>query len=202
MKLTKIQIIILCALFYLHFNKNPQTFTPDLSAAEFESRTIAGLNVMLSESPFEESEPTIESLLTEDNVQQESITPENTVSEIVATKNARIVLLTDPVNCGPCRTLDFNVISRIKSDEGKTLKWKVGPDENNSLQLLDRNKSPEEFNKYLTELNKFVKGGVGIPIMFKVDENGDIDQSSVRMGSMTMKEFGEYYNGLFYKNTD
>jgi hypothetical protein len=215
MKLSKIQIIVLVILFYIQINKTTQPFIPDLSAAEFESRTIAGLHVMLSESPFDQSEPTIESVLndqtetdaavnadsTDNNGdQQDTSIEQNNSSESVATKNARLVLLTDPINCAPCRMLELNVISRIKSDEGKKLNWKVGNGEDTSLQILDRNKDYDKFMYYINELNKFTKNGVGIPVMFKVTDAGEIDKASVKMGSMTMKEFGEYYNGLFDQN--
>lgn len=200
MKLSKIQIIVLALLFYIHINKTSQPFVPDLSAAEFESRTIAGLHVMLSESPFEQSEPTIESLLSEESPQQEGSSEQSNSSETATIINSRLVLLTDPINCGPCRNLEANVISRLKSDEGKNLSWKIGPEDTNNLQILDRNKDFNPFMDYIAELNKFIKNGVGIPVMFKVGPDGKIDQSSVRMGSMTMKEFGDYYNGLFNQN--
>lgn len=202
MKLSRLQIIILLLLFYIQMNKTSQPFTPDLSAAEFESRTIAGLHVMLSESPFEQSDPTIESLLEDQNLQEETKSAENNSNEIVATTNARLVLLTDPINCAPCRNLEANVISRLKGDEGKSANWKIGTDENNNIQVVDRNKDFDKFMDYIADLNKFIKNGVGIPVMFKVDQDGNIDQSSVRMGSMTMKEFGEYYNGLFNQNAN
>ena len=202
MKLSKIQIFVLILLFVYHFNKQKEVFTPDLSAAEFESRTIAGLNVMLSESPFDQTEPTVESVLNEDlGVQVEP--PEQKQEEVAPVeKKRRLILLTDPINCGPCRTLESLVISRLKGEEGKKLGWSVGVEETNKLQVVDRNKDEEKFLDYLKKLNVFYKNGVGIPVMFIIDEDGNVDKSSINMGSMSMKEFGEYYNGILLKDNN
>jgi hypothetical protein len=152
---------------------------------------------MLSESPFEETEPTVESVLNEETELQQDPQPQQ---EPVVEKKKRLILLTDPINCGPCRSLESLVISRLSADEGKKLGWTVGTDESKMLQVIDRNKAGQQFSEYINKISTIKKTGVGIPLMFVIDEEGNIDESTINMGSMTMLEFSRYYNGIFIKN--
>lgn len=111
-----------------------------------------------------------------------SMAPEIPVKE---DHSYRIVILTAPAWCSPCRGLDNNmttVINPVLKQSG----WKIGSDKNNHIQVVDIDKDGYASNLYSPPT---------VPCILLVDdrvkEGYVVDQLS---GAVTVKSLTDLYN--------
>lgn len=185
MKLSKVQVIILIILFFIWKNKSsPNNYVADVSNLNLQSKTVSGLNVLLSDINPSEYE------------NQYSISKsENNTPKIL---KERLVLLTDSINCAPCIQFERSVLNFLTNQENKSLGWRVGNRSDDHLQIVDINYDRDLFESYVTILSVNGIYDVGTPMLFKITNDNKVQPDAVSYGYITANEFLDYYQAHFY----
>lgn len=127
---------------------------------------------------------------TKEEVKKEVVEKKEVVKELYP----RIVLVTQPRLCAPCRKIDNNIVSVLKNEAHQKSGWKVGNTSDNNLQILDLDSSED-----IKEVERLGLSFLGIPIFFKIKADGTIDENSVHEGEMSYAEFIKYSNAKSVK---
>lgn len=112
--------------------------------------------------------------------------PEPSVKKVDGRK-LRVILVTQPKTCAPCRNVDKNIVEVLKNDFHKRSGWEVSNSNRANLQVLDL--SNQEDIKIIDELGLDFSV---IPTFFKVDKNGNIDDSMTKEGDMSYGDFVKF----------
>lgn len=189
MKLSKFQIIAIILLLFYWFNKGggitPQP--PDLSEAHLSAKVTAGIYVLLDEGVKNTSVNRTESTETASDPKDEV-----EVEHPFKGRFPRVMLITDSVNCAPCKRVDSNIIQVIKTEKWKKAKWTVGgPDD--AVEIIDVSKDKDKFfdtvNK-LSAINDEVDGRT--PTFVKFNNKGEV--TDVVVGEISLDQFVKLHN--------
>jgi hypothetical protein len=108
-------------------------------------------------------------------------------------KRVRTILVTDPVNCRPCKQVEAGLLSVLRSDAYKKSGWVVDNTEDATLQVLDIN-NPDD----VKEIERLGLSFVAVPTFIRY--NTDDDNLS---GNVSYEEFLKFSIGgnkhPFYK---
>lgn len=100
-------------------------------------------------------------------------------------KKVRMILVTDPPNCGPCRDVDRTLLATLRNEQHKKGGWTVGSSENDTIQVLSLS-NPEE-RKIIDELELDY---LAIPAFIRY---GSEDENLV--GNVSYETFLRYFHG-------
>lgn len=110
-------------------------------------------------------------------------------------KGKRTILVTDPINCQPCRQLDSGLLSILRNKDHQSVGWVLNDTEDATLQVLDINK-PED----VAEIERL---GLSVSVVPTFIRYGDDQQESLS-GAISYEEFLTFCIGgtkkPFYKS--
>lgn len=100
-------------------------------------------------------------------------------------KKIRMILVTDPPNCGPCRDVDRTLLATLRNEQHKKAGWTIGNSETDTIQVLSLS-NPEEA-KIIEELGLSY---FAIPAFVRY---GSDDENLV--GNVSYETFLRYFHG-------
>jgi hypothetical protein len=100
-------------------------------------------------------------------------------------KKVRMILVTDPPNCGPCRDVDRTLLATLRNEQHKKAGWTIGNSETDTIQVLSLS-NPEEA-KIIEELELSY---FAIPAFVRY---GSDDENLV--GNVSYETFLRYFHG-------
>lgn len=181
MKLTKWQILALVVLiwFYTKGGIGPVTpFVPQLHGADLDAKVLAGMLVLADEAA-----PSVKPQTTVEPVVEEPVS----TPIVFDGRRPRSIILTDLVNCGPCRTYD-TVMAKFKSKSFKSRGWDVGTTKDHVIEVVDINKDPDKFQAYFELLAEYDDKIVAVtPTTIFLNKDGTVKE--VVTGVIQVNEF-------------
>lgn len=187
MKLSRWQIVVLLAAIWLYTSgvgKNilPTPFVPNMEDENLEAKVVAAMLVIADDS--------LKPPKTQVAVEEPKVIEATKPASPWAGRFPRAIVLTDLVNCSPCVNYENNTIKHLRSQNFKDLGWSVGESNEDVVEIVDINKSPEKFDKYFDELANLNKSiSPATPTTVFINKNGEVE--SIHVGGITLSKFLE-----------
>lgn len=195
MKLNKFQIIGLLLLIWFYTNSGGglvrPPFTPDLSAADLESKVLAGMLVLADDHPV----PVVAKQLPLPPIPTEEVEPvvveevsDPKEIELFPGRYPRAIVLTDTVNCVPCINYDKNTINVFRKPDWQKQGWSIGSETTNMIEIVDLSKDENKFYEYFEKLADF-RDTISPATPTTVFLSADGTVKDIKIGSISHGEF-------------
>lgn len=190
MRLSKFQIIILLLIFWAYTQNAGSilplpkpNYTPDLQDEDLEAKVLAAMIVIADDHKIKESitatiipakeipqdqpKATIEEVEVEPPTQSD---PKEV--ELFPGRYPRAIILTDTVNCGPCRDYERNTVNVFRTKTWQDNGWTIGSSSDNVIEIVDLPKEESKFYEYfdkLTALDKNISPSTPTTVFINMD---------------------------------
>lgn len=198
MKITKLQIVILLFVFWAYTNWGSgilplpkPNYTPDLRDEDLEAKVLAAM-IVVADDHKPQALPVVKDVVAEQPkaIEETEEPPQSSIEEVelFPGRYPRAIILTDMVNCGPCRDYDRTTVNIFRTKTWQDNGWTVGADPDKVIEIVDLSKEENKFYDYFDKLATIRKNiSPSTPTTVFINADGTV--KDIKIGKISHNEF-------------
>lgn len=197
MKITKLQIVILLLVFWAYTRGGGSIlplpkpdYIADLRDEDLDSKVLAAMFVLADD--HKPTAPIIEVAKETPKAIEETqeLPPQSDIkeSELFPGRYPRSIILTDTINCGPCREYDRTTVNIFRTKSWQDGGWTVGAESDKVIEIVDLSKEEDKFYDYFDKLS-IIRKDISPSTPTTVFINADGTVKDIKIGRISHSEF-------------